>query len=356
MMSARGRQWLALLLLKVKFGLLVFPNMADGSAVTRLWHSSGRSRDRYGLQAACEAAAATASIIMGQWNVDEDERINGSAVGMPTGSMMGMPYGTPAPPQIDPYMYDDAVIPKRRRRHRRGSSMAGSGPTIINVGGGGGPQPTYGNSYNTAPMGGMPGSAPSTSLLSQGSPYMGSSYGASYGVPQTIAVGGNGLAGNGYGMPQSATMVGGGGSILTGGLPPQMQAQYQANMAQAYPNAMPNIGGTVPGQILGGMGQQMGQTFGGQPNTIVIPPPRSRHRSRSRMRERERERGNEEDRDRDERRSSRRSRRYSDVGPTGFAGVGGFGGAGGLGSAQYPGTYSSSTVSSGAPPMAVYRY
>lgn len=34
--------------------------------VTRLWHSSGRRLDRYGLQVASEAAAATASIIMGQ--------------------------------------------------------------------------------------------------------------------------------------------------------------------------------------------------------------------------------------------------------------------------------------------------
>jgi hypothetical protein len=319
------------------------PTPKQASSATRLWQGTGRRMDRLGLQQACDAAGATASIIVGQWSENEPYRspnpmtpmlsamgspmVGGSSIGggsmmgagsvIGGGSMMGAP--TIASPVMggaaDPYAYDDDLYRRRHRRRRRHSTVIQSQPppTIINVGGGAGPQPF-------PVQVGYSGVQPGVPLSSSPYPGAGVTYGASsvgtgayggYGAGSAVGVGGypggygtttaipatgygSSLGGFGVGAGLGASnMMGGmhlGGSVLNP-LPPSMQASYQAQMAAQYPNAMPNIGGIVPGQGFGG--------------PIVIPPPhRHHHRSRERSREPSRERDYER----------RRMRRNSDVG------------------------------------------
>jgi hypothetical protein len=298
--------------------------------------------DRMGLQAACEAAGGTASIIVGQWVENEPGRSPymsaGNLIGGPAMSAIGTPSMVGSTLGSDPYAYDDDLYRRERRRRRRerererGRRASSVGPTIINVGGGAGAQPFPGQYPGTMATGtGIPGSTMVGTIPLSSSPYGGGmAMPASYGAGSTIGVGGLGTAyntgvpvqGTGYANSMGGLGIGGlgtsqmiGGAHLGGSLvnpmPPALQPAYQASMAAAYPSALPNIGGVVPGQGMAGTGAYNVPMMPGA--TTIIPPPVSRHKHRHHHRSRSREREYEREMDREERREARRTRRYSDA-------------------------------------------
>lgn len=310
------------------------------TTATRLWQSTGRQMDRVGLQAACEAAGGTASIIVGQWIENEPGRSPymsaGTLIGGPAMSAIGTPSMVGSTLGADPYAYDDDLYRRGRRRRRRERERRASsvGPTIINVGGGAGPQPFPGQYPSTMATGmGIPGSTMAGTIPLSSSPYAGGmAMPASYGAGSTIGAGGLGTAyntgvpvqGTGYANSMGGLGIGGlgtsqmiGGAHLGGSLanpmPQALQPAYQASMAAAYPSALPNIGGVVPGQGMAGMGAYNAPLMSGG-TTTIIPPPVSGHRHRHHHhRSRSRERDYEREIDREERREARRMRRYSDA-------------------------------------------
>ncbi|OBZ67286.1 hypothetical protein A0H81_12947 [Grifola frondosa] len=157
---------------------------------TRLWQSTGRPQDTFGLRAASDTAAHTAARLA--------DRLLGYS-GMPIVPSQASSY------EGDGYGYDDGYA----RRPRRGSFNTGIAPSVIRVGGGS-PYGAGASAY-TGSMGGMP-------IPGAGAGGMGiirGGYGA--GVPGPYP-GQYGAAGSAYG-------VGGGiGALGSGGLLPSPYA------------------------------------------------------------------------------------------------------------------------------------
>jgi hypothetical protein len=224
---------------------------------TRLWNSAGRRMDRYGLQEACEAAAATVTVIMDQWLDPYSQPSNMSYTGSPTSS-----YNSSLSSGFDPYADDEIAFrrvhsPSRRhnRLHRRRSS-AGTGL----IGGGGGAMPIP-----------VPNAQPS------------------YGVPMPMS--GAGISPTAYG----------------GVLP--------SNSPYGTTNGQPMLVNTVPQLVYSTQPQPAAQVYSSSvpqsvaPTVINLPSSSSRHRHghsshKHRSRSRTRDSGHDH---------HHRSRRYSDA-------------------------------------------
>jgi len=204
--------------------------------IVRLWQDTGRGHDQYGMQVACDAAAATAYQIVSQREMEE----GGMGMGMGMGGYGGGSY-----------------------RDRRNSFAS---PGYASSGGYGGGS-VYGG--GSPLMGSSPISVP-------GSPY-GHHMGG--GVPYAGSMGSVG----GYPGSYSSSPYGGG---YVGSYPQYGTPGYDVGGLQ--------LGGGYP---MGGMGGMGGYgSLPGSPSTIVIPPPsegRRHHRHRSHHRSHRRHRSHE---------------------------------------------------------------
>jgi len=202
--------------------------------IVRLWHDTGRSHDQYGLQAACDAAAATAYHIVSQREMEEQQ---GFGVGYGGGSY----------------------------RDRRSSFGAFSSAGYAGSGGyGGGGGSVFGGT------GSMGGGSPLMSPIGMGA--------------QPIAIPGSPYGAMGGGVPYAGSL----GSM--GGYPSSYGGHVGSYGSYGSPGYDVGVGGFQVGY------PQMGgyASMPSSPPTIIIPPPpegrRSRHRHHHHRRHRSHDR------------------------------------------------------------------
>ncbi|EIN11738.1 hypothetical protein PUNSTDRAFT_131893 [Punctularia strigosozonata HHB-11173 SS5] len=229
--------------------------------VNRILQYSERRYDRYVLQLASEAAAATASVIFSQSAVD---------------------YGDYSPDNM--YAYDEPYYPRRSRHRRRHSSVSGSRPPIIQMApaapgsvyagtpiagstyGGAMPTQMAGSTYGGAsPYGGygaqpVPIQATNTvGFPSQGMAYGGGMAGTQYGGGSyglSSSPYGNGM----YGVPQSAA------STIVVQTPGRNRHRHRSHSRHGHRRARSNTIDTYGYGSGGGMGAQgIGGTSIGAP-------------------------------------------------------------------------------------------
>ena len=141
------------------------------SKAQRLWYDTGRAMDQYGIQMACDSAAATASRIATERELEEGQ---GYGMGLGAGSF-------------------------RDRRSSfggyAGSGYAGSGYAGSSYGGGS----VYGGASPLQMAGNLPGTPIVSSPMLPGSPIsMGGGYAGSVGLPASYGGGYAGSYGGGY--------------------------------------------------------------------------------------------------------------------------------------------------------------
>jgi hypothetical protein len=177
----------------------------------RLWYDTGRAMDQYGIQMACDAAAATAARIATEREMEEGQ---GQGYGMGMGGMGGMGLGAGS---------------FRDRRNSMGAHSASGFPGSAYAGSAYGGGSTYGGGSPLQMGGGLPGTPmvpspipiPGSPLSAMGGGYPGSSVGGypgsfgggypgSYGGYDQLSVPGAGYPIGGYsapGTPASGMMV-----------------------------------------------------------------------------------------------------------------------------------------------------
>jgi len=217
--------------------------------VVRLWQDTGRGLDQYGLQVACDSAAATAYHIVSQRELEE-------------GMGMGMPIGLGA----------------SRSRRNSFAAFPTSGYAGSGYGGGLGGGSVYGGGGSVYGGGGSVYGG-GGSVYGGGSPLMPSS---------PISLPGSPYSHMGGGLPYgSMGSVGGYGSPYGG---------YGGGYVGSYPSyGSPGLAG----YDLGGGGLQVGYPMSGYAGSasqaVIIPPPSEgrRHRHRSHHRHHRRHRSHE---------------------------------------------------------------
>jgi len=211
--------------------------------VTRLWRYLNRVPDRYARMEACEAAAATGSVL---FSVSVDEEY----ANMPHHSRHRSTSFSGGSYPVESYRYDDERIQPRHRshRHRRNSSASSMGLPPMQSG----PSPYYGTT--TLNPTGIPGTTGSAYGFPTTGSYSGSGYndgrvspspynvpGSSYGAPGTSpyhVAGTSPYNFNAVGTPYNTA-----GSIYSNQIPYQQPVMTTGSYTQ------PAQYGTSPGAV-----------------------------------------------------------------------------------------------------------